>query len=195
MNTVRSVSSGGNAVPESLVGLTAVERLAQSRQRLRQALDEMAGPPKPTQGPCDAGSEAAWLKSLKSIPGANVVIATLRHWWAQHPLHMVNLFAVDAVKTLVQPLAKRNPMQLALGAAVAGGLLVWIRPWRWIPKSVLFAGLLPQLLTNVLIQVDMRSWLNVLASLMQHRQPEAPAQTAKAEQGTATVPTRSTKGV
>jgi hypothetical protein len=47
---------------------------------------------------------------------------------------------------LMQPVARRHPYKLVLGAAAAGGLLVLLRPWRWMSTRALAAGLLPQIM-------------------------------------------------
>lgn len=117
----------------------------------------------------------AWLERLKSIPGASVVVEAVGRWWEQHPLRIAGMLAADLVQAVLQPVARRNPLGLVLGAAVLGGLLVWIRPWRWVPKPVLFAGLLPQLVSMVMAQVPPRSWMAVLTSLVQQqRRPREP---------------------
>jgi hypothetical protein len=56
------------------------------------------------------------------------------------------LLAFNTAQAVVQPLAKTHPVALVTVAFVVGGLLAWRRPWRWILRPALFAGLLPQLL-------------------------------------------------
>ncbi|MBC7919065.1 MAG: hypothetical protein H7Y28_14775, partial [Rhodoferax sp.] len=90
-------------------------------------------------------------------------------WWAQHPLRLASLLAVDAVKTAVQPIAQRSPLGLILGAAAVGGLLFRFRPWRWIPKPLIVAGLLPHLLSKVMGQTRPLSWLAILSTVAQHQ--------------------------
>jgi hypothetical protein len=58
---------------------------------------------------------------------------------------------------VLQPVAQTHPYGLVLGSAVAGAVLVRLRPWRWWPASALLAGLLPQV-------------VSVLGSLKTHRQ-------------------------
>ena len=149
--------------------LTASDRLALSRERLRQAMRDIVAPPDRAAKQRAGGSAVAWLDGLKSIPGANVVAEAVNSWWAQHPLRIAGMLAADVVKAVIQPVARRNPLGLVLGAAVLGGLLVWIRPWCWIPKPVLFAGLLQQLLTRAAAHVDPISWMAVLTSLVQQQ--------------------------
>jgi len=47
-------------------------------------------------------------------------------------------------------LARQRPLATVAGAAAAGALIVWIRPWRHVLKPALFAGLLSQLLSHAL---------------------------------------------
>jgi hypothetical protein len=128
--------------------MSASERLVLSRERLQKALRSHLAPPG-MQTPVADGSLAAWLERLKSVPGAHILIDAISIWWLHHPLHTGGMAAAVAVKTGLKPLAQRHPAVLIVCAALAGGLLIWIRPWRWVPKSALFAGLLPQLLTEI----------------------------------------------
>ena len=81
------------------------------------------------------------------------------------PLHIASLFARDAVKAAVQPMADRNPLGLVLGAALAGGVLVWSRPWRWLLTPALLATVLPQLAARAFNHGAPVPWLKLLASL------------------------------
>jgi hypothetical protein len=121
--------------------LDAGERLAQSRLRLRQAMLGVA----PTGGGTPR-KPAAWWGDLKAAPGAELLIALAQGWWSRHPLRAVAHLVMTVGAGSLQPLARRHPLPLVLGAAVVGGLLVWSRPWRRISGAALLAGLLPQLL-------------------------------------------------
>lgn len=121
------------------------ERLALSRERLRLALQGAGGNPPSTDSP-----GVSWLGSLAAIPGAGALIAAATRWWAQHRLRIVGKAVSDTAKAVVQPLARRHPLALVLGALLVGGLLVWTRPWRWFLTPALFAGLLPRLLSALL---------------------------------------------
>jgi len=141
--------------------LPPADRLAQSRERLRLAMHDPAAAERAAAGSRAAEPAAAWLESLKSIPAVAIVIDAVSTWWARHPMRIATMVAADAAKAAVQPVAQRHPWGLVLGAAVAGGLIAWSRPWRWGVKPALFAGLLPQLLMTALEQ--------------QRRQPDPPA--------------------
>lgn len=66
----------------------------------------------------------------------------------------------------VSSASPRNPLVILAGTVVLGGLLARMRPWRWVPKSVLFAGLLP-LVSQTVTRLPPSLWVNVLASLAQ----------------------------
>ena len=149
-----------------------VDRLALSRERLRQAMRDGAAPPGRASQRA-TGSATAWFDSLNSIPGAGIVIEAVRTWWARHPLRIASLVASDAANAVVRPLARSNPIGLMLGALLLGGLFAWSRPWRWILTPALFAGLLPQIVSKAMASVPAQSWMAVLASLTQEQQKPA----------------------
>jgi hypothetical protein len=132
---------------------SACERLAQSRERLRQAMRDVGSPPKEHnhQRPGQATPFTSdWLTQLKTVPGANLLVEIFQDWWAKQPLHLTLTQVAEAVKLVLQPVAQRHPYALVLGAAVAGGLLVLARPWRWISTPALMAGLLPTLVAEIM---------------------------------------------
>ena len=129
------------------------DRLALSRERLRQAMQGPAAAASAESGSPANEPAPRWLDNLKSIPAVATVIDALTHWWARHPLHVVAVVAADTATAVVRPTAQRYPWRLVLGAALVGGVIVWSRPWRWGLKPALFAGLLPQLLRTALEQI------------------------------------------
>ncbi len=144
--------------------MTASERLAQSRERLRQAMSGTSASRGTATKPGPSGSAPVWLDSLKLNPGARIVIAAVSAWWTQHPLHVVGTAAAASAKTAVQPLARRHPLGLVTGAVLLGGLIAWSRPWRWALKPALLAGLLPQLISQAMAQVPIQTWLAAFAA-------------------------------
>jgi hypothetical protein len=119
-----------------------VQRLAASREQLRLSL--VKPPPPESKG---------------------VLRDTLRDWWAHHPLRATTLVAAEAVKVVLKPLAQRHPFALVAAAVALGGVVVWARPWRGLLKPALLAGLLPQLVSKVVAQLPLDSWLAVLSSM------------------------------
>lgn len=176
----------------SLPPNTPSNRLALSRERLRTALQRSPAAPEQGHNPAQAhgqpgqpaqpaqGAEtsaAAWLHSLQAAPGLRLLMEAASSWWAKHPLRMASMLAADAAKSVAQPLAQRHPLGLVAGAFLLGAALVWSRPWRWIFKPVLLAGLVPHVFSRVanhLSAVPAQSWLPVLASLLGQQRQTSP---------------------
>jgi len=118
---------------------TPCERLALSRERLREALQADTGP-----------STGSWRDELRSTPAAAVLVEVLEQWWSQHPLRAAGLAATALVRSAVEPLVRRHPLLSLVGALLVGGLLVWLRPWRWVIGTTLLAGLLQRLVAGVM---------------------------------------------
>ena len=146
----------------------AIERLALSRERLRSTM--MPAPPKSSLPPSGmesgGGSFTANLaERLKELPGAAMVIDAVQTWWSQHPLRTTTLVAGEAARKFAAPIAERNPVALMLGAVAVGALVAWSRPWRWILRPALFAGLLPAVASRFMRQLPLESWLRMFASV------------------------------
>lgn len=168
------------AEAENRASLTASERLALSRERLRRAMSEISAPEAEAESRGARGRSLAWLDSLKSIPGAGTVIDAVRGWWRHNPLRVAGMAGADAAKAIFDPMARRSPLTLVLGAFLLGGLLAWSRPWRWIARPALFAGLLPPVIYKAMKHVPVESWFSAIASLAQKPRrasptPEEPA--------------------
>ena len=141
--------------------LTATDRLQASRERLRLALRRSAGLDRPAaEASSLPGWAAAALAALRSLPGAEAVIDGVRNWWANHPLRASARVAGDAARGIAAPLAQRQPLAMMLGALLAGALLARVRPWRWLPRTLMFAGLLPQIASRLVAAVPIESWLS-----------------------------------
>ena len=132
---------------------SATERVALSREHLRQALHDEAAPRRPATDPLTGAPTAMpWLERLKSIPGAGIAIEAIGLWWSRHPARLALSVAGHTAETVVRPIAQRHPLALVATAFAVGAVLAWSRPWRWALKPALFAGLLPQLLVSALKQ-------------------------------------------
>ncbi|OIQ73447.1 hypothetical protein GALL_449150 [mine drainage metagenome] len=129
---------------------SATERLTQSREGLRLALSKVASPCADTGGPGTNPFSLDWLVNLKVAPGTRLLLDIFRDWWARQPLRLALTLTADAAGVVLQPIAQRYPLGLVAGAALAGGLIVLTRPWRWISTSALLTGLLPQLIAEAL---------------------------------------------
>jgi hypothetical protein len=132
---------------------TPAARLAQSRERLRQAIHGTT--PAANRSPLVA---ARWWVQLKAQPAASIIVDAVQAWWALHPLNATVRAISNTTLDAVRPVARRHPLPAVLSAFMLGALLAWSRPRRWALKPALFAGLLPQ----------------VLSSWMLHTQPQPP---------------------
>ena len=123
----------------------------------------------------------AWFDELKANPVSAILIDAVTRWWGQHPLRLAVMVAAEASNAMVRPMARRNPLGLVLAALVAGGVLAWSRPWRWLLTPALLAGLVPQAFSRLMALVPPQSWMAVLTSLVQQQQqPQAPLQSTAA---------------
>jgi hypothetical protein len=157
--------------PDSVEGACA--RLAASRHRLQMALLETSKANRPRVAPAN-NTSPAWMDELKAIPGVGIVVQALSTWWAKYPLNAAGTMAFEAANSVTKPLASRHPVALVLAALVFGGLLAWSRPWRWILKPALFAGLMAQLSAKLVAQVPLQSWVSLLTAMAQARPSEVP---------------------
>lgn len=140
-------------------------RLALSRSRLSLALHQLQAVHGPAEAPHTPRS--AWWKALRAEPGTRVLLDTLAAWWTRQPWHQTTTLLAESANQLLRPVARRNPIALVLGAAALGAAIVLLKPWRWISAPALATGLLPQLMTRMLSQLQPMSWAQVLNSWLQ----------------------------
>ena len=151
----------------SMVESTALARLTLSRDRLRREMLKRSTPKRLT---ADGSTVHSSLQDrLKSVPLVGVLFEALASWWSNHPLNAVSTVAVGAARTAIEPMAQRNPLALVLLALVMGGALVATRPWRWLLKPALFAGLVPQLVSKMMSHVPLESWMGFASNLSKPR--------------------------
>jgi hypothetical protein len=155
-----SPENGIEPDPDSLP-LSPSQRLALSRERMREAMK----PPSPRDRSAGVNDHPSLLYRLRALPGVALLVDVVETWWARHPMHTAALLAGQASRAVVAPIARRNPLRLVLLAFAVGAALAWVRPWRWIIRPALFAGLLPQLVSRVVASVPSSSWLALLASV------------------------------
>jgi len=122
------------------------QRLTRSRLALRQSLSARSGAAQGARP--DLG--LPWWADWKSLPGITILMQALSLLETPHPLQSVALAASEAGKAALAPALKRHPLGLVAGAFLAGGVLAFSRPWRWVWKPSLLAVLLPRVLSIVL---------------------------------------------
>ena len=127
---------------------SACERLAQSRERLRYVLGHADSRPA-ADGTNAESATPRWLAGASATPEITLLFDLLQSWWRKQPLHVVLTLAVQAATAALQPTAERHPYRLVLGAAVLGGVLALLRPWRWISSTAVLATFLPRILSEV----------------------------------------------
>jgi hypothetical protein len=181
--TIPAIGSEGVGDGVSPRPLSPVEAMNLSRRRLRDALlpdrlhggrfhgGRMAG------ATADGDTSAPWLVTLKSLSLIGVLFAALDSWWAQHPLRVAMNIASDTAKAVAQPMARENPLGLMLGVVVLGAAIVWSRPWRWLLRPALFAGLVPQLVSKVAAAVPLQSLMEAFAATLSMPRKQKPALT------------------
>ena len=197
-DSANAVSSGAQqVVPDSasVSVVKATEQLMLSRQRLQLALAETAHANRPTAAvvkDSEKRQSPDWMNELRNIPGVGLGLQALSAWWAtrwqQHPLNRAVSMAWDAANAVAKPMAQRNPIAMALAAVAVGAVLAYSRPWRWILKPALFAGLLAQVSAKLVSEVPLQSWMSLVTAALQGgahgaSSPPAPQQQQPNPQG------------
>jgi hypothetical protein len=159
--------------------LGAVERLAVSRERLRAAM--LPAPRASGGGSFLADGIGAYasglLDRLRANPGLAVLLDAVQEWWAKHPLHTAGVMAAEASRRLAAPIAERRPLTLVFGAVLVGALLALLRPWRWLLRPAVFAGLLPAILLRVARELPVETWVKAATGFGAAPRPPAEART------------------
>ena len=134
---------------ESAAELTAGERLTRSRERMSYWLadEEREGHPR-RRANGEANAEHAEPISVGGIVGE-----VIGEWWAEHPLHASASLALAASRTAIVPLVRRHPAAVLGGATVVGAVLVWARPWRWLFRPAIIAGVASQLTARAITRM------------------------------------------
>lgn len=123
----------------STTNVTPAEKLTSSRARIVIALDL---------------SRKSGLKDAKSDSG--LLASILAMYLAQHPLPATGNAVSHTFEKVVAPWVREHPVQAILVAALAGGLLIWSRPWNLLRPPAPLAWLLPQLLTKLMARGEVQ---------------------------------------
>ncbi|RQP25961.1 hypothetical protein [Piscinibacter terrae] len=161
---------------------TAVQRLAESRERMRQYMLRGEGRDEARRRRAMAnaqGLQSPLFDRLRAMPGLGVVIDAVQAWWSNHPLHPVVTMAEGVIRESAAPLARRHPILLVTAAFAAGAALVRFKPWRRLGRTALFAGLFSQITSHVLTQMPWESVLDAVTAFAR-KAPRAPDDTAAA---------------
>ena len=130
--------------------MSATDRLTLSRERIRLAMLRPGASAGPVNREQSVNTSPEWLSKLRAMPAVSLLMTVFDGWWARQPLRLALTLAAQTGTVILQPTAQKHPFKLVLAAAAVGGLVATLRPWRWIPTSALLAGLIPQLLSEIL---------------------------------------------
>lgn len=111
-------------MPIDREALTPQQRLAISRRALVEHLrGDAPVPSRRGAAPAGSGGRRGFLDRQDWIGVARNVAG---RWWRRHPANAVGQLA----RPLLERYAREQPARLVGAAAVAGALLVLLRPWR-----------------------------------------------------------------
>lgn len=149
----------------------ALDKLQVSRERMRLAMLPPPAPEPPAPRlPGDPWAQPReWVHRLREFRYVNEVVSFVETWWATHPMRPVLHVAEEAGNAVARPVAQRSPLTLVLGAAAVGAGLAWVRPWRLLFRSALFAGLVPQLASRLVSRLPLESWMSMAGSMVSRR--------------------------
>ena len=124
---------------------SANERLTRSRERMSRWLaDEERAAQAAT------ANRPGWLNTLRENPVSAMAVDALLAWWARQPLNTTVHVAEAAATAAIKPLVRRHPAAVLGSAALAGALVVWARPWRWLLSPALLTGVAAQVATRLI---------------------------------------------
>lgn len=166
--------------------LSAAQRLAESRERLRQYMLRGNGRHEARRRTAAAqaeGSRASAIDRLRALPVVGVVIDAVSAWWSNHPLHPAATVVENVARDTVAPFTRRHPIPVLISAFFVGGAIVWFKPWRLAAKSALFGGLISQVASHAITQMPWESLLGAFTSFARSISgPESEAASSPDEQ-------------
>ncbi len=152
--------------------VSAAQRLALSRENLRQHMlgDSRGGSHSDSNRGENSGSERPLMDTLRAMPGVGPVVDAVSSWWAHHPLEPVASLAADVAGEALRPIVRRHPLALVGGAFLFGVVVVRARPWRWLFKRALLAGIVSQVALRAVARMPIESWVAAIAGYARTRQ-------------------------
>ena len=123
---------------------TAVLRLKQSREVLRAVLHQKSSQPKnqsPTAPHFD-GTIAAAFNTVMNRPSAQLLFKVVLQLWTKNPWRILGQSVIEASAIVLKPIAQRSPVKLVAGAFLLGGILLLLRPWRFMSKRSVISSFL-----------------------------------------------------
>ena len=160
--------------------IDAKDRLEATRARLRLA---MVPPPEPDRPRLANNNGQSLLHKALELPGIESVAHSVGAWWSHHPLRPMAQIANEASTAAIRPLAERSPYALVLTAGAIGMALVWSRPWRWIFRSAILAGLVPRLATRIVSRLPIESWISMVSAALRRSSGPASRRAVRSTRG------------
>lgn len=135
-------AGGDRPVNTPLEGLSSQQKLAESRQRLLDAMgyvpmvSNLSGEPMlGRKAPPPRAKRSFSLSLLPAQLRASVPAQWLQRWWADHPVHDI----ADMGRPYLQDYARQHPGKLMAYSAGAGAVLWLARPWRLVSTAALLS--------------------------------------------------------
>jgi hypothetical protein len=163
---------------------SAAERLAASRERMREWMIEADGGRdrrRRAEAAAAAGRKPPMADRLHDIPVLGLVVDALSAWWSRHPLHGFAGMAQGAAQDRLGPLVRQHPLATLAGAFVVGMLVVRLKPWRWLAKSAVAAGMAGQIISRAIAAIPLEALIGVLLARRAAEPAPPEAQAAAAE--------------
>ena len=161
-------------------GSDVARRVVESRERIREAVMGGGRSKQALKTSGARGARVSLIKRIRALPVAGLAVDTVESWWAKHPLHDATAMAGDASRAVMQPIARRNPLTLVFGSLLFGAFLVAFRPWRWIGRSKVFAGLIPQFAALAIKRIPLKAWTRAFKAEVAESASEREARRAAA---------------